>query len=500
MAIPQTGQDWAAMLSAFAHFLKEPRAFSAPVDAPSAGLWDALTWLARREGFVASREDCDGATSQTRWTTRHIMVSSDLSTPEAELALTHELGHVLMHRAPWLRGDVTTARCQGTGKVEADSVAFVVASCLGLSRAGFSWPHPSTWAGTDPRAQPQATIRASADRIIQAAAVITRHLSVTLDSTSPGLDPAGQREIAAAAEPLAEIHQILDTAEAFYLRGLEHSWAADYLASRGMSAETTAQWRIGYAPDQWTALISHLRTAGHDDETIMAAGLARRSSRGTIIDCFRDRVMLAIRDEHGQIAGFIGRANPASGRRVPKYLNSPDTAAFSKGSLLFGLHEARDRLAAGAQPVLVEGPFDAIAVTAADPARFTGMAPCGTALTSRQAEALARAVNLSDRQLLLALDGDRAGRDAAIRAHDILSAVTTNTSAVILPANRDPAEILQTDGAAALAAILSHARSLATVVIDAHLDSWAQSRSFSCILRADRRAGAVRRPHWGVHS
>jgi len=386
MAFPQTGQDWADMLSAFAHFLTGPRSSSA--DAPPA-VWDALTWLARREGFTVSRFDCDGAASQTRWTTRHITISSDLGNPEAELALAHEVGHVLMHRAPWLPGDVTTARCRGTGKVEADSVAFIVASWAGLSTAGFSWPHPSTWAGTDPRAQPEATIRASADRIIQAAAAITGHLSVTLSSTSPALDPAGQRETAASAQPLAEIHQLLDVAESFYLGSVEHSWAAGYLASRGMSAETAAQWRIGYAPGQWTALISHLRAAGHDDETIEAAGLARRSSRGTLIDYFRDRVMLAIRDEHGQIAGFIGRANPASRRSVPKYLNSPDTAAFTKGSLLFGLHEARDRLAAGALPVLVEGPFDAIAVTAADPARFTGIAPCGTALTSRQAEALA---------------------------------------------------------------------------------------------------------------
>src|SRR6185437_12666799 len=120
-----------------------------------------------------------------------------------------------------------------------------------------------------------------------------------------------------------------------------------------------------YAPARWTALASHLRSAGHDNATIEAAGLARRSSRGTLIDYFRDRVMLAIRDEHGKVTGFIGRAHPAAPGKVPKYLNSPDTVAFTKGSLLFGLHEARDQLTAGALPVIVEGPFDAIAVTAA---------------------------------------------------------------------------------------------------------------------------------------
>jgi hypothetical protein len=186
MAIPQTGQDWGAMLSAFAHFLKGPGSPPAPPagSVPWVGLWDALTWLARREGFTVSRSDCDGATSRTRWTARHITVSADLGTPAAELALAHEVSHVLMHRAPWLPGDVTTAGCRGTRQLEADSVAFVVASWLGLSPAGFSWPCPSTWAGTDSRAQPEATIRASADRILQTAAAITGHLSVTLYSTT----------------------------------------------------------------------------------------------------------------------------------------------------------------------------------------------------------------------------------------------------------------------------------------------------------------------------
>ncbi|MGO9159123.1 MAG: hypothetical protein ACLP7J_00175 [Streptosporangiaceae bacterium] len=86
---------------------------------------------------------------------------------------------------------------------------------------------------------------------------------------------------------------------------------------------------MGYAPGGWTALLSHLRGLGYDDTVIEAAGLARRSSRGTFIDHFRDRVMLAIRDEHGTIAGFIGRAEPGSGPAVPKYLNSPETATPS---------------------------------------------------------------------------------------------------------------------------------------------------------------------------
>ena len=167
-----------------------------------------------------------------------------------------------------------------------------------------------------------------------------------------------------------------------------------YLQKRGITAAAMGQWHIGYAPGGWTALTSYLRGRGHHDDTIQAAGLARISSRGTLIDHFRDRVMLPVHDEHGNLAGFIGRARPGARPAIPKYLNGPATSTYQKGDLLFGLHHAQAHLARGATPVIVEGPFDAIAVTLADPDHYAGLAPCGTALTSRQAAALSRAADL----------------------------------------------------------------------------------------------------------
>ena len=183
-------------------------------------------------------------------------------------------------------------------------------------------------------------------------------------------------------------------------------------------------------PAGWTTLLNHLRSLGHDDAAIQAAGLARLSRRGTLIDHFRDRVMLAIRNEHGQITGFIGRARPGADPRTPKYFNSPDSPIFTKGDLLFGLYESRRQLTHGAIPVLVEGPFDAIAVTTADPRRYAGVAPCGTAFTSHQAEALARNTELRRTGILVALDGDPAGQTAAVKAYDILRSHTAGASAV----------------------------------------------------------------------
>ena len=157
---------------------------------------------------------------------------------------------------------------------------------------------------------------------------------------------------------------------------------------------------------------------------------------------------------------------------MPKYLNSPETSTYRKGELLFGLHQASGLLARGAVPVIVEGPVDAIAVTTAGRGSFAGLAPCGTALTSLQAAALAQAAGLGQASIIVAFDDDMAGRRAAIRAYDILRPFSGRLQSAVL-SGKDPAEILQAQGAAALRAILRDStQPLAAVVIDAHLAPW----------------------------
>ena len=448
------------------------------------GLWDALTWLARREGFAVERGVSDMRPGLTDWSPRRIRIWPGLDPSGAAQALMHELCHVLAHgRRPHQQGD-STAGCRGTQKIEADSAAFIVATRLDIDTPGYSWPYVASWAGSDQRARPQETIRATGTRIVTAANTIAAHLDIALFGrpTQPTavdlpaatrLDAEPTRELA-PGPPVPEISRVLLDAERFYRGHLDRSWVPGYLAARGFGQATMRQWRVGYAPAGWTALTNHLRGLGHDDAVIEASGLARQSSRGTLIDHFRDRVMLAIRNENGIVAGFIGRAHPDAAPTVPKYLNSPETAAYIKGDLLFGLHEARGGLARGAVPVIAEGPFDAIAISAADPGRYAGLAPCGTALTDRQAATVGRVGDLSRTGVLVALDGDRAGRQAAVKAYAVLLTVTSKTTAVTLPPGRDPAEILQADGPAALRDVLQNRpEPLAAVVIDAHLDSWA---------------------------
>jgi DNA primase catalytic core len=473
--------------------LPAPAAIPSPGETPPA-LWACLCWLARREGFAVERERGCPADGTTLWAARRIRVLADLANDQAAWALAHQLGHVLLHNAVAHPPGATTSGCQGMRKAEADSVAFVIFVRYGVE-VEHTFSSPRIWAGSDPRAQPAATVLAVGERITRAATRISRLLDHYLSDV--GLAAAAEAETTAVAsendagtrpaahlitepadapasppEPGPRISRVLHDAEEFYADRLAKSWVPAYLRKRGISAAAMGEWHIGYAPRGWTTLTDHLRRRGHEDDAIQAAGLARISSRGTLIDHFRDRVMLPVHDEHGRLAGFIGRAWPGADPSVPKYLNSPETSTYKKGDLLFGLHHARNHLARGARPVLVEGPFDAIAVTLADPSRYAGLAPCGTALTSRQAAALARVGHLERTGILVAFDDDAAGRKAAIRAYGTLRAVSDRLQSVVL-SGKDPAEVLETEGAAALRAILrGQVRPLSGVVIGAHLDQW----------------------------
>jgi DNA primase catalytic core len=259
----------------------------------------------------------------------------------------------------------------------------------------------------------------------------------------------------------------------FYRDQMPGSWVPGYLASRGFSADIQERWHVGYAPAGWDTLTRHLRASGYEDSLIEAAGLARRSRRGILTDTFRDRAIFPIRSAPGTIVAFIGRAAEHADPAVPKYLNSPGTALYEKGQVLFGLSEGYDALAAGAVPVIVEGPLDAIAVSAAGYGQCAAVAPCGTALTAAQVAALDRAAGLRETGVLVAFDADEAGRRAAVNAYHLLVSFTEKMAAVIFLPGSDPAQIVSDRGPAALAAMLTNrVLPLADLVVDAEIDQW----------------------------
>ena len=285
---------------------------------------------------------------------------------------------------------------------------------------------------------------------------------------------------------------IHDVAASFYRDQLARSWVPGYLARRGFGSDVLRRWQVGYAPASRDALVRRLRAAGYTDSLIETAGLGRRTRTSTLADTFRDRAMLPIRDCHGRIVAFIGRApdhaSPAVPKYVPKYLNSPSTPLYRKGAVLFGLWEAGAVLAAGAVPVIAEGPLDAIAIGIAGNGRYAPVALCGTVMTARQVAMLDDACDARATGVLVAFDGDGAGLRAAVRAYHTLSPISGWTAAAVLPAGRDPAQILADYGPGILAALLGHRRKpLADLVIDAELGDWSQRLRF-----AEGQVGALR--------
>ena len=476
-ALTGSGQNWASWLRR-SHGAQQPRPRAPSSDQIDAA-WTTLTHVARREGFTVERANCAGANGFAIWRNRRIRIRPDAEPAQAVTALAHQLGHVLLHGQIARLEPSSTVGCTGIRKIEADSVAYLTATYAGIDATAITFPHVSSWAGTDPRARPATTIQAVTTRILDATAVITTHLdAAAITATQPAPSAcAVASEVAgqlAGPQPSDGEHARVNHSAALFFRAqLTGSWVPGYLASRGLSPAAQEQWQAGCAPAGWDALTSHLRDAGHPDTLIEAAGLARRSRHGTLIDTFRDRAILPIRSADGTIIAFIGRAADHATPGTPKYLNTPATGAYRKSEILFGLWEARRALASGARPVIVEGPLDAIAVTTAGHGKYAGVAPCGTALTASHAATLARAADLRATGVTVAFDPDKAGRRATIRAYHLLVPLTEKLAALTLPSGQDPAQVLADSSAATLAEMLSNRiQPLPDLVINTEVARW----------------------------
>jgi DNA primase catalytic core len=264
-------------------------------------------------------------------------------------------------------------------------------------------------------------------------------------------------------EQLAAINEL---ALEFYQACYPGSWAQPYLTGRfGTDVAGDPDIRPGYAPAGWTSLVTHLRRRGVPDTDMLAAGLAITASTGRLIDRFRDRAVFPI-VHNQQVLGFVGRRHPDATDRDqagPKYVNTAETLLFHKRAQLF-VAGAR-HLAAGAIPVVVEGPADAIAVTQASDGRYVGVAPLGTNLTSEQATQL-RTLEVDP---IIATDADVAGQVAAQRDYWILTPHLLQPRHAALPEGSDPAELVATGHPEQLLDALDHARPLADVLIDERL-------------------------------
>ncbi len=227
--------------------------------------------------------------------------------------------------------------------------------------------------------------------------------------------------------------------------------ARAYLAQRGIPDSLAAAFGLGYAPDGWDALALAFAKKGLTEADGERAGLLmRRKQGGGCIDRFRNRLMIPLRDAQGNVVGFTGRAfGPNADAQGPKYMNSPETAVYRKGAILFGLDLAKRHIREAGRVIVVEGNLDVLASHKAGVGNI--VASSGTALTDMQLTLLKRYTNT----VVFSFDADAAGFKAAQRGIALARGLGLDVRAAVLPAEagKDPDEAVQKDPALWRAAV-----------------------------------------------
>jgi len=309
---------------------------------------------------------------------------------------------------------------------------------------------------------------------------LARRAGVQLEERTPDQKKSADHETRlreALAQSAEYFHHLLLTSpQANHCRAYVHD-------KRHLSEETVATWQIGYSLMDYQALSNYMSTRGFNVQELIDAGLVIESDEGRRYDRFRGRLMIPIRDVKGQVVGFGSRSLDGS---EPKYMNSPQTAVFDKGRLLFGLDRARNTIRNDQVSVLVEGYMDVIGCHQAG---FTNVvAGMGTSLTEDQFKTLKR---LAPR-IVLALDADAAGNRAVLRGVDVArdaldrdaeltfdprgvirseSKLNADIRVAVLPDGKDPDEIVL-EAPEQWRAAVANARPVIEHVIDVMLQGY----------------------------
>jgi DNA primase len=235
--------------------------------------------------------------------------------------------------------------------------------------------------------------------------------------------------------------------------------AREYVESRGIKEETRKLFRIGYAPDSWDGLLNYLRARGATTDEITSSGLAVLKDTGGFYDRFRGRVMFPIMDSQGRVIAFGGRV---MGEGEPKYLNSPETAVYTKGKNLFGLWTAKSEIRSRGFAILVEGYLDCIIPY--QEGIHNIVASLGTALTDSQVRLLRR--YMDQPQIVVNFDPDSAGQAATMRSIEMLLAESFRVNILRMPTDDDPDEYVRAYGASAFLQLLKTTQPYIEYIID----------------------------------
>ena len=267
--------------------------------------------------------------------------------------------------------------------------------------------------------------------------------------------------------PTLPLLEILGEASRYYKDQLrshrDASTTIAYLKQRGLTGEIAAQFDLGYAPTGWDNLSS---TAGNEEklDLMVKAGLISKRESGGHYDRFRARVIFPIHDSKGRVIAFGGRLLDEG---EPKYLNSPETPVFHKGSELYNLHRARSAIAQQQMSIVVEGYMDVLAL--AQHGIDHCVATLGTATTTTHLQRLFRLAP----SIVFCFDGDRAGRDAAGRALEIALPLLESgrqVSFLFLPDGEDPDSVIRDQGADTFRTLIDSATPLPDLLFDTLLN------------------------------
>ena len=254
--------------------------------------------------------------------------------------------------------------------------------------------------------------------------------------------------------------------------------ALEYLKKRGLSSDAIERFEIGFAPADQTTLTQKLIDKGYDLDAIIETGMSVKSDESNrVYDRFRGRIMFPIRDSRGRCIAFGGRSLDPTARA--KYLNSPETPLFDKGSNLYNLVSARSAVGRGEPLIVAEGYMDVIAL---DSGNFNGaIAPLGTAITEKQLQLMWRI----SPEPIIALDGDKAGLRAAYRLIDLALPLLRTGKALrfsIMPEGKDPDDLIRNEGASVFKNLIDEAVPMVDLI-------WKRETEGKSFDSPERRAG-----------
>ena len=265
-------------------------------------------------------------------------------------------------------------------------------------------------------------------------------MTLRYTSGGEGKDRQRRKQLVAALESAVEwYHQQLLTAP-------EARPARDYLRQRGLAGDVARQFRLGWAPDEWDALSSHLRKEGFADDVLRDTGLAFTNRANRLQDAFRARVLFPIFTDGGEAVAFGGRILPGS-TDPAKYKNSPETKVYQKSKTLYGLNWAKNDVVKADQVIVCEGYTDVIGFHRAGVPR--AVATCGTAFTEEHVRVLKRFAS----KVVLAFDADAAGQGAAEKFYEWERKYKVEVSVARFPDGKDPGDLASSDPDALAAAI-----------------------------------------------